>query len=209
MRMCAGRWKGYKAMQSYEIGSYILHFSYAGIFLWFALVEQVTPIPEEVSLVTLGYVANHSGLNPWVAGAMSVLGLATADGLFYILSRRGSRLMASFLAKLNAGFLDRIRVRFQDHPVGTVLFMAMLPKLRFLSPVIAGTLRIPVKRFFPANLFVTVFYAVLYMLLGFFFHDRIHQLVQDVESARHLVFAVLMLLVAVYFVSRSRTPLDR
>ena len=197
------------AMESYDIGSCILHFSYAGIFLRFSLLEQVTPIPEEFSSVILGCLENHSGLNPWIAVTMSLLGLATADGLFYILSRRGSRFIASFLAKPNAGLLDRIRIRFQDHPVGTVLFMAMLPKLRLLSPAIAGTLRIPCKRFFPANLCVTVFFAVLYMLLGVFFHDRIHRLVQDVDSVRHLLFEALMLSVASYLASRSKMPLDR
>ena len=48
-------------METHDITHYIAHYSYLGIFIWFFLIDQLTPIPEELVLVTVGYLT-HSDL---------------------------------------------------------------------------------------------------------------------------------------------------
>ena len=75
-----------------DLSGYIYHLSWFGIFLWFAFLEQLTPIPEEISLMTLGYISLITSLNPLISGAVALAGLLTADNLLYYFSMKGNKL---------------------------------------------------------------------------------------------------------------------
>ena len=56
--------------------------SYFGIFIWFLFLDQLTPIPEEVTLLSIGYIAKNHLINPYYAGLSAFLGLTIIDNLF-------------------------------------------------------------------------------------------------------------------------------
>jgi membrane protein DedA with SNARE-associated domain len=72
---------------------FIGRFGYIGIFLWFITIDQVTPIPEEISLLIVGYLCAHEVFHPLPAGLLCLAGFITADIAYYYLSRTGSRLI--------------------------------------------------------------------------------------------------------------------
>lgn len=55
-----------------DLPGYIYHLSWFGIFLWFAFLEQLTPIPEEISLMTLGYISVISSAAFYVTAYMLI-----------------------------------------------------------------------------------------------------------------------------------------
>lgn len=80
-----------------DISQYVYHFSYLGIFLWFAVIEQFTPIPEDVSLITIGYISMHTPLDPWLASGVSLIGLLTADNVFSIFPKKDTNWQKNLL----------------------------------------------------------------------------------------------------------------
>lgn len=187
-------------MPHQDVAQYILQFSYLGIFLWFAIIEQVTPVPEEVSLMSLAYITMHTPLNPWISGLVALGGLTVADNAFYYLSFSGNKLIGRLTGKVNSKLLDKLKVNIRTKPVPAILTMGLLPKLRFLSPVLAAATGISWRLFFGVNLIVTTFYVAVYMLIGIFFHTQLQSILRELHMWQHLIFIVLMILAALLFV---------
>jgi len=172
-------------------------FTYPGMFLWFAIIEQFTPIPEEVALMTVGYISVHSSLNAVLSAAVSVAGLLTADNIFFYLALKGNKLSERALKKVNHKLLDKMKDGLHKHAVKTLIIMALLPKLRFLSPVISATTGISWKLFMIVNTTVTAFYVTVYMFIGIFFHSQLNAILKKVQLAQHAIFIGVMILVGI------------
>lgn len=183
-------------MNGADLSEYIIHFSYAGIFLWFAFFEQLTPIPEEVSLMLIGYLSVHAGLNPWASGVSAIVGLTTADIGIYWLALHGSKFIKKINIKQESALTTRIRDRMLRHPVRTIILLALLPKFRFVSPVVAAGSGISLKIYFPANMIATLAYSIGYMLAGIFFHARLHEWMEKFERIQHTIFILLMAVIS-------------
>jgi hypothetical protein len=98
-----------------DMPGYIYHLSWLGIILWFAFPEQLTPAPEEISLMTLGYISIITSLNPLISGAVAAAGLLTADNLFFHFSLKGNKLTRKLTDKTNTQMLDRLKLNFQEN----------------------------------------------------------------------------------------------
>lgn len=187
-------------MHQQDVVQYVLQFSYLGIFLWFAFIEQVTPVPEEVSLMSLAYITMHTALNPWISGLVALSGLTVADNTFYYLSFSGNKLIGRLTGKVNSKLLDKLKVKIRTKPVPAILTMGLLPKLRFLSPILAAATGISWKLFFGINLIVTTFYVAVYMLIGIFFHTQLQSILKELHTWQHIIFITLMVLAVLLFV---------
>jgi membrane protein DedA with SNARE-associated domain len=183
-----------------DLPGYIYHLSWLGIFLWFAFLEQLTPVPEEISLMTLGYISITTSLNPLISGAVAAAGLLTADNLLFYFSLKGNKLTKKLTDNTNIQLLGRLKRNLQHEAKKTLIIMALLPKLRFLSPVIAGTAGISWKLFFFVNSAVTVFYVAVYMLIGILFHSQLGVVLRKVKLWQHIIFIGAMAGIAVFLI---------
>ncbi len=191
-------------MHHSNLTDYIQQFSYLGIFLWFAVIEQVTPIPEEVYLISLGYIAIHIGLNPYLCGMVAVIGLLTTDNALYYLTLKGNRLTKKLLSKINAKVMERIERNFKGRSVKTLFVTALIPKLRFFSPIIAGTLKVRWPTFLFINGGATLFYVIVYMCLGIFFHNQLTTVLKKLDFVQHGVFITVMIIIAVFVAIKAK-----
>lgn len=187
-----------------DLPNYIYHLSWFGIFLWFAFIEQLTPVPEEISLMILGYLAMTTSLNPLLSGAVAAAGLLTADNLLFYFSLKGNKLTRKLIDKTNTQLLDRLKRNLQHHAKKTLIIMALLPKLRFLSPVISATAGISWKLFLVINSAVTVFYVAVYMLIGILFHSQLGVVLRKVKLWQHIIFIAAMAGIAVFLILTIR-----
>jgi membrane protein DedA with SNARE-associated domain len=187
-----------------DLSSYIYHLSWFGIFLWFAFLEQLTPIPEEISLMTLGYISMNTSLNPVISGAVAAAGLLTADNLLYYFSMKGNKLTRKLTDKTNTQLLDRLKQNLQQNAKKTLIIMALLPKLRFLSPIIAATAKISWKLFLFVNSAATVFYVTAYMLIGILFHRQLGILIRKLKYWQHIIFITSMAGIAIFLILTIR-----
>ena len=187
-----------------DLPNYIYHLSWFGIFLWFAFIEQLTPVPEEISLMILGYLSMTTSLNPLLSGVVAATGLLTADNLLFYFSLKGNKLTRKLTDKTNTQLLDRLRRNLQHHAKKTLIIMALLPKLRFLSPVISATAGISWKLFLFINSAATVFYVTVYMLIGILFHSQLGVVLRKVKLWQHIIFIAAMAGITVFLILTIR-----
>ncbi|QEC65781.1 hypothetical protein FRZ67_00105 [Panacibacter ginsenosidivorans] len=187
-----------------SLPDYIYHLSYIGIFLWFAFIEQVTPVPEEVALITVGYTSMHTKLEPVVCGVIAIAGLLTADNLIFYLSLKSNKLVEKLTGKVNKHLADKIKMNFQKNAVKTLIVMALLPKLRFLSPVISAASGISWKLFLFINSLVTVFYVTVYMLIGIFFQKQLNAVLHELALWQHIIFVAIILTIAIFLIVKIK-----
>lgn len=191
-------------MPSHNIAEYIYHFSYLGIFLWFAFLEQLTPVPEEVSLISLGYISMHSSIDPLIGGFVAITGLLSADSLFFYLSLKGNKIIKRIMGKTSNKLINTIRQDLQRDTRKTLIIMALLPKLRFLSPIISANFGISWKYFFSINSIATMFYVTVYLIIGIFFQKQLQTILHELELWQHIIFVFIMILVAISLVFMIR-----
>ena len=78
---------------------YSSHFGYIGIFLFFLTIDQITFIPEEVTLLSIGYMASNHIFNPFIAGIVSALAFITVDISYYFLARSGNKFIKKIIER--------------------------------------------------------------------------------------------------------------
>lgn len=82
--------------------------------------------------------------------------------------------------------------------------MALLPKLRFLSPLISASAGISWRLFFWINSIATVFYVALYVLIGILFQRQLQMALHELQVWQHVIFAVVMIAIAILIILNIR-----
>jgi membrane protein DedA with SNARE-associated domain len=191
-------------MHHHDIYSVIIQFSYLGIFLWFAVIEQLTPVPEEVYLMTVGYIAVHAHMNVVLCGIAALAGLLTTDNLLYYLALKGNKFSQKLIKKINYKLLDDIKARLKNKGAITIFIGALIPKLRFFNPLIAGSIKIRFKIFFFANAGATLLYVAVYMGVGILFHTQLNYVLKKLQYVQHGIFIAVMAVIAIFVVLKMR-----
>lgn len=196
-------------MQTTDLNTYIQHFSYFGIFLWFLVIEQLMPIPEEVSLISLGYLCIHNHLNPFIAGGFSLAGLLITDNILFYLSFKGNRYTERWTKNFNSKLLLKLKSNLQTHSTRTLIFCALLPKIRFLSPIIAATSEVRWKHYFVVNSLTTLAYVTIYAGSGIVFHQSLTRIFSQMQAVQHIVFLGIITIIFVVLMIRLRKYLAK
>jgi membrane protein DedA with SNARE-associated domain len=147
--------------------------SYFGIFIWFLFLDQLTPIPEEVTLLSIGYIAEHHLINPYLAGLSAFCGLTIIDNLFYWLAFSGNKLINRFKNKIGQKMQEKYLQGMEKHSVRTLLLLSFIPKIRFFSPIFAGLFHVKWRTFFIVNGIGTLIFILLYIAAGMLFHTSL------------------------------------
>src|SRR5262245_6340268 len=117
--------------------NFIKQSGYFGIYIWFITFDQLTPIPEEFSLLLLGYlIANHI-FNPFLAGGAAAAGFITIDIIYYFLSKSGSRLVKK-KRHSESTFTRSYKKKLQVNMPKTLLILSFIPRLRIMGPILVG-----------------------------------------------------------------------
>lgn len=191
-------------MPQHDVSFYVTHLSYPGIFLWFLVIEQLTPIPEEVSLMSVGYISMHANLNPFVCGIVSLSGLLITDNFLFYLSRKGNKFSKKLLNKLNHNLIEKIKEKLRKKTGVTIFVGALVPKLRFFNPIIAGAVEVTWKQFLIFNAAATLLYVTAYMCIGIFFHSQLTMILKKLEYMQHAIFIGVMIVIAIYIAFKAK-----
>src|SRR6266446_6831190 len=83
-------------LASHDLQYYFSSYGYLGIYFFFVTIDQIAPIPEEISLIIIGYLSAHQFFNPALAGLFSVAAFLTIDIVYFQLTKHGNK----FIKKL-------------------------------------------------------------------------------------------------------------
>jgi membrane protein DedA with SNARE-associated domain len=155
------------------------------------------PIPEDVSLISAGYLAHLGILNVHKVFLVCFAAVLGGDCLAFTLGRLfGSRLLDSRLAQRFFRPRKQIRVRAYFRKFGSkVIFIArFLPGLRFSIFLSAGTLRVRPSIFFIYDALAALVSVPALVYLAWIFGEHIDHVV---SWARRSEYGILIVVVAV------------
>jgi membrane protein DedA with SNARE-associated domain len=165
------------------------------------------PIPEDISLISAGYMAHLGVVNIHKIFLVCFVSVLGGDCLAFMMGRLfGSRLLDSRLAQRVFRPRRQIRVRAYFRKFGSkVIFIArFLPGLRFSIYLSAGTLRVRPSVFFIYDSLAALVSVPALVYLAWGFGEHIDHVVSWARRSEYGILVVVLLAAAVFAVKMLR-----
>lgn len=164
-------------------------------FIGVAIIANIFPaIPEEVFLLTLGYLSHTAGdIFPFFKIAIFlIIGFCLIDSLVYYLALRGDKIIQFVLNKIFQINLDH-KEAFLKKNVEKIIFLSrFLVHLRPLGPIIAAKVKYPYKKFLLINFLALSVYVTLVMGIGSYYSGRVQKILSGAHIMNNIFFGVLI-----------------
>jgi len=184
-------------LKLHDLPYYIEWMGYLGIFFFFLTVDQVTPFPEEISLLVIGYFASKGVFNPVLAGLVALASFLTVDTIYYFLATTGKRWGKRLLERRSDSFIATIKEKFTSNFPKALLVLCFIPRVRMWAPLVSGLLQIPYTRFIKYDALYLAVFTAIYIALGEFFHKGLGAFITELESAQNIIFFSVILLATI------------
>ena len=177
-----------------------------GVFVATVLETVVPPVPSEVTLPLAGFIAAQGGMSLVLALVAATLGsLVGALALYGAGRALGEERAVSWMARIP--LVDREEVEhavgwFHRHGGASVLFGRLVPGVRSLVSIPAGTTRMPLLRFSALTAAGSLLWNGLLVGGGYALGSQFERVEQYAQSIDHAVIAVLVVLLAWFVRSR-------
>jgi membrane protein DedA with SNARE-associated domain len=158
------------------ISSYIERFTYVGLFLVLVLCGLGLPVPEELPLLTGGFLAYRGITQLPTTLAISFVGVMAGDSSLSFLGRRFGTSVLRYLGFVRPRALPRIeRLKmFMDRHGNLAIFYArFLAGVRALICLTAGSVGMTPHRFVFYDALGAVISVPVVVSAGYFFGDHI------------------------------------
>jgi len=185
---------------------FIQRFGYIGIFIWFITFDQISPIPEEISLLIVGYLCAHNAFHPVLAGLVCLAGFVTADIAYYYLFKTGSRLFKKKSGRSNTSWVARYKVKLKNNMPKTIATLNFIPRMRMWAPILSGSMKLPFKRFILFDSISLTIFTVLYLSLGIIFNNSLSAVMEKMKGLQNIIFfgAVIIAAIVIIMVERKK-----
>jgi membrane protein DedA with SNARE-associated domain/membrane-associated phospholipid phosphatase len=169
--------------------------------------------PGEFTVILGGVIAGQGEINVLLLLALTWLAAFLGDTTSFMI---GSRLGRGFLerhgprVKITAERLNQVEGYFAKHGGKTILIGRFIGLVRALAPFIAGSSKMPYRRFAPYSVIGTGLWSATFVLLGYFFWQSFEK-VAGIAGRATLVFGSLVAVVvaSVYAYRRLRNEEER
>ncbi len=174
-----------------EIIRQVSALSYAGIFGIGFLANIVVPVPEEVVILSIGYVAGTGHLNFWLALAVTFAGALLSDVIMFSLSLHGNKIVRAVYDKFFAKIVP-MRDEFIRAHVKKIIFVSrFLVNLRFIGPFLAGQAKTTYKTFLLWDSIALAIYLSVLMWAGHYFQNRIESIFSGIGAVKNIILVVI------------------
>jgi membrane protein DedA with SNARE-associated domain/membrane-associated phospholipid phosphatase len=150
--------------------------------------------PGEFTVLLGGAVASQGDISLPLIIAVTWLAAFTGDSVSFLL---GARLGRGFLVRHGERFritserLKRVEDYFARYGGRTILIGRFIGLVRALAPFIAGSSKLPYRRFAPYSILGTGLWSVALILLGYFFAESIDKVTKSVGKGL-VVFGIVV-----------------
>jgi len=174
---------------SHDFQFYFSRYGYIGIYIFFVTIDQIAPIPEEITLIVIGYFGAQDVLNPVMAGVFSLAAFLTIDIIYYFLAKTGNKLVKKLVKKSSSNpVLKRYKSKLKKHLLKTLLILSFIPRVRLLSPVFAALSGAPFRNFIIYNSMAQSLFIAVYISIGLVFHSSLSSILKKMGAYQHVVF---------------------
>jgi membrane-associated protein len=179
-----------------------LAFAEAALFVGFVL-------PGETAVLLGGVLANQHRVSLPVIAVVAVLAAIIGDSVGYEVGRHfGTRLLDSRLFARRRAALERGQQTLRDKGGRAVFVARFTAFLRAVMPGLAGTARMPYRRFLVFNAAGGLIWATGFTLLGYLVGASYRKVENIAGRASEAILAVVVLAVIVFVIRRRRRERD-
>jgi membrane protein DedA with SNARE-associated domain len=188
----------------HDLPYYVSVLGYVGIFLFFITVDQITPIPEEISLLTIGYFSSQGVFNPFLAGIVALVAFLTVDTAYFFILKAGKKWGKKLQKKMEKSFFKTLKEKFTDHFPRAIFVICFIPRMRLWAPMISSVLQIPYSRFIKYDAISLASFTALYIAIGLFFHKGLNAFMAKLQAVQNIIFLGVMLIIAAIIIMAIR-----
>jgi membrane protein DedA with SNARE-associated domain len=178
---------------------FVSRLGYIGIIAWFITFDQLTPIPEEISLLMVGYLSAHHIFNPVAAGICCLAGFIGVDIVYFFLSKKGSSFISKKI-KASSSIIDSYKNNLKHNTFRAVLVLCFIPRMRMFAPILAGSMKLSFRRFLLCDSIALAAFTTIYLLIGIIFNKSLGAVIAKTKWLQDIMFLAAVVLVAVLLV---------
>lgn len=184
-----------------EVLQFLIEYGYLVLFLWVALDQAALPIPSIPLLIAAGALAGMGELSlPGVIGVTLLASIPINMFWFWLGRLRGARVLHLLcILSIEPDYCVRnTEDLFRKLGAISVVVAKFIPGLQLLAPPMSGLTGMSMHRFFWLNTLGTLLWSGLFILLGYYFHAALEEVVRQVSQAGTAAGVVLGIAVSVF-----------
>ncbi|WP_439740757.1 DedA family protein [Bacillus pseudomycoides] len=166
-------------MELHELLSYIEQYGYAALFfcLWLGIVGM--PIPDEMIVMSGGFVSSVGILSVIPAFLLTYLGVVSGLSLGYILGKVfGDKVLDKLMKKKKAKYLLQSQEMIGKYGHYALVTSYFIPVVRHIVPYLVGMNRMSFKTYALYSYTTGFMWTLLYFMLGSMFGKHIEAIVE-------------------------------
>jgi membrane protein DedA with SNARE-associated domain len=185
---------------------YIQHFSYAGLFLTLLLCGLGLPVPEDLALLTGGFLVYRGVTSYPLTLIVSFVGVVAGDNCLYLLGRRfGTGLISYFeIWPVSQRRVERLKHFMHRHGHLTIFYARFLAGARALIYVTAGSLEMDLERFILFDSLGALVSVPIMVTVGYRFGAQIERAFGYIGGLQRAIW-VIVIAIALFLASRALT----
>jgi membrane-associated protein len=169
-------------MLSETITQFVDQFGYMAFFLAFSLGPFGIPVPNEVTMLTAGMMADMGILNLWIIYFSILSGLMTAITLgFFIGKISGKKVTIWLQNKKSYRHFIKVEKLFNKYGDLAMCIGFFIPVVRYVVPVFIGMSGVKFKKFAILSYTSSIVWTVVFFGIGKVFGNQLSQILTAID----------------------------
>ncbi|MEK7448227.1 MAG: DedA family protein [Planctomycetota bacterium] len=173
-------------------------FPYIGVALVLLLTGVGFPVPEDIILLTAGFVTVEGKANIYLMISVCMMAILGGDFMMYGLGRRFGESVFNlrFFGKIFTPYrVSRIHHFYERHGKKTVFICRFTPGLRAGAYLLAGASRMKAWRFLLMDFLAIIISVPLLVWLGYVLSDQIKEVAHLVSQTKLILFLCILVVI--------------
>ena len=183
------------------VSNTIEHFTYVGLFLTLVLCGLGLPVPEELPLLTGGFLAYHGITQYPTTLAISFVGVMAGDNSLFFLGRRFGSSLLRYLGFVRPDYrqrIERLKMFMDRHGNMTIFYARFLAGVRALVYLTAGSAGMTPRRFVVYDALGAIISVPLAVSIGYFFGNQIDLAIRYIGGFDRVVLMAASVSIIIY-----------
>ncbi|WP_163100286.1 DedA family protein [Peribacillus alkalitolerans] len=197
-------------MDLQDLLQYINHFGYLALFfcLWLGIIGM--PIPDEMIVMSGGFVSSIGILNPVIAFLLTYLGVVSGLSLGYFLGRTvGVRILDTIKKKSKVMYIDKSHQMIEKYREYALVISYFIPVVRHIVPYIVGINKMSFRSYAIYSYSTGFVWTVLYFTLGSLFGENIEAIVELSTKYGLIVGLIIFVIIFVHTFRNNKRRINR
>jgi membrane protein DedA with SNARE-associated domain len=169
------------------------------------IIFPVTVIEGPIITIVTGFLASIGYISLFIGYLVIIAGDLAGDSFYYLLGRFGSEGVFHKYAKyigLNEVRIKTLKQHFINHPNRTFILGKIAHGAGPIILLAAGSIKVPFKKFFLANVLPTIVKSLILILVGYYF-GKAYLAFNSVLNELALVVLGLFIIAYIIFIKKT------